>query len=83
MSKDKDVVILPGKDKKTVQIYHSDNDEITEFKLELEPFIISANLMVNVFAYADHDGKNIYIRSIATGEIMKELYRSSTKAQIN
>lgn len=79
----RNLVILPGNDEKSVQIYDSKEGEDTrEIDVGEIPTILSANIHGEVFAFASENGTQIQVKYLKDGETYKSLTRGVKSIKI-
>ena len=82
--KDRNVVILPDIKEKCVQIYDSSvENNLVVYDLKTTPTILSGNIYGDVFAYANINGKTIYVHNLIDGTLQMEFDRGGDYAEIN
>lgn len=78
----RNIVILPGLEQTSVQVYDSEGDYLKTYNLECAPYILSGSITGDVFAYSDSNGKFIRFHSLNDGDLLKEFDRGDKAAEI-
>ena len=80
---DRNVVILPGSEETSLQIYDSKTKvEIVEYNLSEKPKVFAANIHGDIFAFAGETGKEIHVHKLPDGTEYKSYSRGATSIEV-
>mmetsp|Transcript_9210 Transcript_9210/g.10415 ORF Transcript_9210/g.10415 Transcript_9210/m.10415 type:complete len:116 (+) Transcript_9210:380-727(+) len=82
--KNRNVVILPGKTEKSIQIYDSQmGEDILEYDVGETPHVLAGNIHGDIFAFAGVDGYQINVHKIEDGSLYKTYSRGAKSLEIS